>query len=252
VGLGGGQSRPRYTFGDDDPAGQRLQLVAEAYRPTSESFVTRHAPRSVASALDLGCGPGFSTQLLARLCRPRQLLGIDASPSFVELARQRVPDAEFAVHDTTVTPLPGAPATMIYARLLLAHLADPLAVARRWQGELSVDGKLLIEDLEDVTAPAGPLRDYEAWSTDMVRSGGGSMYAGRALAGLGGSCVDVKVPARLAATISLFNVERWSAEEPEGRRRGRLDELARGLAKVAAAGSGTVAWTVRQIALSIE
>ncbi len=103
-----------------------------------------------------------------------------------------------------------------------------------------------------MTAPAGPLRDYEAWSTDMVRSGGGSMYAGRALAGLGGSCVDVKVPARLAATISLFNVERWSADEPEGRRRGRLDELARGLAKVAAAGSGTVAWTVRQIALSIE
>jgi trans-aconitate 2-methyltransferase len=226
--------------------------VAEAYRPTSESFVTRHAPPDVGEALDLGCGPGFSTQFLARVCRPRQLLGIDASPAFIEQARQRVPDADFAVHDTTVTPLPGAPATMIYARLLLAHLADPLAVARRWQGELSDEGKLLIEDLEDVTTPAGPLRDYEALSTDMVRSGGGSMYAGRALAGLGGSCVDVKVPARLAATISLLNVERWSAEEPDGPRRRRLDEVSRGLAKVAADGSGTVAWIVRQVALSAE
>jgi len=248
--VGGERSRPRYTFGDDDPAGERLRLVADAYRPTSESFVTRHARRSVASALDLGCGPGFSTELLARVCRPRRLLGIDASPSFIELARKRVPDAEFAAHDASVTPLPGAPATVIYARLLLAHLPDPLGVARRWQGELSAGGMLLVEDLEDITAPAGPLRDYEALSTDTVRSGGGSMYAGRALAALGGSCVEVRVPARLAATISLLNVERWSEEEPEGPGRRPLDQLSRGLGMVAAASSGTVVWTVRQVAVS--
>jgi trans-aconitate 2-methyltransferase len=250
--VGCERSRPRYTFGDDDPAGERLRLVADAYRPTSESFVTRHARRSIASALDLGCGPGFSTELLARVCRPRRLLGIDASPSFIELARRRVPDAEFAVHDASVTPLPGTPTTMVYARLLLAHLPDPLGVARRWQGELSAGGMLLVEDLEDITAPAGPLRDYEALSTDMVRSGGGSMYAGRALAALGGSCVEVRVPAGLAATISLVNVERWSGEEPEGPGRRHLDELSRGLGKVAAAGSGTVVWTVRQVAISAE
>ena len=141
---------------------------------------------------------------------------------------------------------------MIYARLLLAHLPDPLGMARRWQGELSAGGTLLVEDLEDITAPTGPLRDYEALSTEMVRSGGGSMYAGRALAPLGGSCVEVRVPARLAATISLVNVERWSGEAPEGPGRRHLDQLSRGLGKVAVAGSGTVVWTVRQVAASAE
>ncbi len=247
--MGRDLGRHRYTFGDDDPAGERLRLVADAYRPTSESFVARNVRPGLASALDLGCGPGFSTELLARVCRPLRLLGIDRSRSFVELARQRVPDAEFGVHDTSVTPLPGAPATAIYARLLLAHLPDPIGVVRRWRGELSAGGILLVEDLEDVRAPAGPLREYERLSTDMVRSGGGSMYAGRALAALGGSCVDVRVPAHLAATIALFNVERWSGDEPDGPRRRHLDHLCRSLREVAATGSGTVAWIVRQVVL---
>jgi trans-aconitate 2-methyltransferase len=240
----------RYTFGDDDRAGQRLQLVADAYRPTSEPFIRAQAPPGAGSVVvDLGCGPGFSTDLLAETCRPRRLLGIDASPSFVELARRQVPSAIFAVHDASVTPLPGAPADVLYARLLLAHLRDPLDVARRWQSQLAAGGVLLVEDLEDIAAPAGPLRDYEELSTETVRSGGGSMYGGRALAPLGGGCVEVDVPARVAARIYLFNVERWLGEGQGGGRQDRLGRLRAGLADMAGNGTGTVSWIVRQIVL---
>jgi trans-aconitate 2-methyltransferase len=235
-----------YTFGDDDPAAQRLQLVADAYRPTSETFVAEHGPAEVGSAVDLGCGPGFSTELLARVSRPRRLLGIDASPSFVELARRRVGGVEFSVHDATVTPLPGSPFDLIYARLVLDHVRDPVDVARRWQRELSPSGRLLVEDLEAISAPPGPLSDYEELSTEMVRSGGGSMYGGRLLAPLGGQCVEVRVPARRAARIYLFNVERWLGDQREGPGRGRLQLLFDGLREVAAGGSGTVTWIVRQ------
>jgi trans-aconitate 2-methyltransferase len=239
----------RYTFGDDDPAAERLRLVADAYRAVSANFLRRNVLAGVGVAIDLGCGPGFSTQLLRDVGRPRRLLGLDASASFVEWARRLVPDGEFAVHDAARTPLPGSPADVLYARLLLAHLPDPATVVRRWQQELGPGGVLLVEDLEDIDAPPGPLRAYDEVSAEMVRSGGGPMYAGRALAEWGGDCVEVRVPAGVAARIYLFNVERWLRERPPAIGRDRLEELHAGLGEVAEAGRGSVAWLVRQLAV---
>jgi trans-aconitate 2-methyltransferase len=238
-----------YTFGDDDAAERRLELVAEAYRATSESFVGDRVPRRVGSVVDLGCGPGWSTELLARASRPHRLVGIDASASFVGRARRRVAGADFVVHDASSTPLPSSPHDVIYARLLLAHLRDPVGVVRRWQGELAPGGVVLVEDLEDVVAPPGPLADYEALSAGMVRSGGGPMYAGRSLAHLGGRCVEVTVPARLAARIYRFNVDRWLAEGTTPWEQGRLRRLGDELDDLSGSASGSVSWTVRQIAL---
>ena len=205
-----------YTFGDDERATRRLELVADAYRSSSQAFIRRHARRGADMVVDLGCGPGFSTELLYDTLRPGALIGIDASASYVDRARHRLPTAEFVVHDASATPLPGSPADVLYARLLLAHLPDPAGTAVRWRGELQPDGVLLIEDLEDIDSPPGPLRDYDEIAAAIVRSGGGPMYAGRLLAGLGGSCVEVGVPMRVAAAIYLFNVDRWLAEPPGG------------------------------------
>lgn len=48
--------------------------------------------------LDVGCGPGFYANELVN--RGAQVVGFDASPTMVELARKRVGDgAEFRVHD---------------------------------------------------------------------------------------------------------------------------------------------------------
>src|ERR687897_688196 len=126
-----------YTFGDDEPAVQRLALVSSAYELVSRSFLAEHSPAEVDVALDLGCGPGFSTRLLDDICAPRTLIGLDSSPQFLDKARARLPAARFETHDVTVTPLPGAPARVIYARLLLAHLPDPLGVAERWRTALA-------------------------------------------------------------------------------------------------------------------
>ncbi len=238
-----------YTFGDDDPALERLRLVAEAYRPTSADFLRTHQPAEVGLAVDLGCGPGFSTELLGHVCRPRQLLGLDASASFVDTARRRVRDADFVVHDAARTPLPGEPADLCYARLLLAHLPEPAGVAHRWREGLAPGGILLVEDLEAVEAPPGPLRDYEAVSAGVVRAGGGSMYGGRALRSLGGQCIEVRVPAAAAARIYLFNVDRWLAEPPPRTDRDVLTRLRAGLLEALGDGAATVAWLVRQLVL---
>ena len=237
----------KYTFGDDRQAADRLRLVATAYEPVSRAFLTGHALPRPEMALDLGCGPAFTTQLLREACQPGALIGIDASDAFVAAARARLPGVRFETHDVSTLPLPGAPADLIYARLLLAHMAQPEAVARRWLSQLAPGGKLLIEDLEGVINPPGPLHDYEDISTAIVRSGGGLMYAGAALAHLGGVSTPVTVPGTLAARIYLFNVRHWLETPDLPVSDAQLQDLEGGLVEMSENDRGAhVSWIVRQ------
>lgn len=105
----------------------------------------------MARALDLGCGPGFTTLLLADVCAPRELVGLDASEAFVALARERArPGVAFAVHDVTALPFPGGAADLIHARLLLAHLRDPEALVVQWWSQLRSGGRLLLDEVESI------------------------------------------------------------------------------------------------------
>lgn len=239
-----------YTFGDDEAAVRRLEFVASAYEPISRAFISESVPRGPEVALDLGCGPAFSTQLLSEVCAPRRLIGIDSSSQFLKIARSRLPGAHFEVHDVTSGPLPGAPADLIYARLVLLHLPDPLATARRWTRDLSTRGVLLIEDLEDIEAPPGPLRAYDEISAGIVRGGGGLMYGGAALASLGGGCAAVTVQAAVAARIYLFNVNRWMENPHSPVPKEELLQLRAGLTSILNGDRGAkVSWIVRQIAV---
>jgi len=241
----------RYTFGDDRPATDRLRLVASAYEPVSRSFLIANALPRPEVAIDLGCGPAFTTELLDGACRPGTLVGIDSSDAFVALARTRLPGVRFETHDVSQLPLPGAPADLIYARLLLAHVAEPKALAERWLSQLAPGGRLLIEDLEGVINPPGPLRDYEAISASIVRSGGGLMYAGAALADLGGVSTPVTVPGALAATIYLFNVRHWLKASDLPVTDSQLRALEGGLVDLSKNDRGTtVSWMVRQLVLT--
>ena len=241
----------RYTYGSDPLAVERLELVAHAYEPVSRRFLVGHAPAHPDIALDLGCGPGFSTQLVADVCAPTQLFDVDASSEFLAVARAAVPGARFETADVTVAPLPGAPADLVYARLVLAHLPDPRATAETWQASLRRGGAVLIEDLEEIDAPAGPLRAYDDLAVAVVRAAGGLMYAGTALAELGGSCTPVTVPTTVAARIYQFNLRRWWAAPPPGVSREQLEELHAELETLAATDeSATLSWIVRQLVLN--
>lgn len=240
-----------YRFGVDRSAADRLRLVAAAYDPVSRQFLAANAFPLPKVAVDLGCGPGFTTELLGEVCRPETIIGIDASEAFVAAARARLPEARFETHDVTELPLPGAPADVIYSRLLLAHLAGPKAIAQRWRSQLAPGGRLLIEDLDGVINPTGPLHDYEDVSTKIVRSGGGLMYAGAELSGLGGVVTPVTVPGALAARIYLFNVRHWMETPGLPVTDIQLRELEHGL--VGASDDdhgGSVSWMVRQLVLT--
>jgi trans-aconitate 2-methyltransferase len=225
--------------------------VATAYDPVSRPFLEANALPRPDVAVDLGCGPAFTTELLNEVCRPETIVGIDASEVFVTVARARLPEVRFETHDVTQLPLPGAPADVIYARLLLAHLAEPAAIAQRWRSQLAPGGRLLIEDLDGVVNPPGPLHDYEAVSASIVRSGGGLMYAGAELSDLGGVVTPVTVPGALAARIYLFNVQHWLETPGLPVTNGRLRDLEQGLVETSNNENAySVSWNVRQLVLT--
>jgi len=243
----------RYTFGDSDLAAQRMALVAEVFGPSSRALLERAVPPGAGNALDLGCGPGHSTRMLAEVCRPRRTLGLDGSERYVELARATTPDPAvgFVQHDVTRLPLPEAPADLVYARLLLAHLPDPPGLVERWRSQLRPGGVVVVDEVESIEAPPGVLRDYEDLVVALVAAEGGPMYAGPLLAPLGGECVEVLVNAAVAARMYGMNLATWRDRALGlGLVTGDdLDRVAAGLERLVDGQGGrqAVRWVLRQI-----
>ncbi len=71
-----------------------LTLYDDSYREFCELL-----PSGRARVLDAACGPGNVSRYLKTRRPELDLLGIDLAPRMVELAREAVPSAQFAVHD---------------------------------------------------------------------------------------------------------------------------------------------------------
>ena len=80
-----------YTFGDTEQASRRLRLLASVYEPESRALLGAvaefRAKRSIGLAIDLGCGPGWSTRLINEVLAPDRTVGLDSSERYVAEAR---------------------------------------------------------------------------------------------------------------------------------------------------------------------
>jgi SAM-dependent methyltransferase len=138
-----------YTFGDDDVAARRLDLLAHVYAPPTRALLARWAPPVVGLAVDLGCGPGHTTRLLHELTDARRTVGIERSPAYVAAARaylDDVPGAEVVEHDVTHSPLPVEGADVVFARFLLTHLSQPRRALEVWAEALTPGGRLVAQE----------------------------------------------------------------------------------------------------------
>jgi len=258
VGRGEASDGARYTFGDDERAARRLQLLSGVLAASSVALLDAWTTPSPALAVDLGSGPGHSTALVATCSRAGRTVGLDQSATFVAEAATRHPTLEFLLHDVTTVPLPTKPPQLLYARLVLAHLVEPAAVVRRWANELAVGGRLLVEEMEWIDAPPGVLAEYETRVRAVVAAQGAPMAAGPLLAEVDDAhdwhvvenVVDaVSVPVAVAAQIYGLNLAGWRRDPYAVERYlpGELDALADGLADLAASGEGELTWGLRHL-----
>lgn len=76
-----------YLFGETDIAARRLKVLAEVYAVSTRAFLLGQVPTRPRAAVDLGCGPGYTTHLLADVLQAERTVGLDNSEPFIALAR---------------------------------------------------------------------------------------------------------------------------------------------------------------------
>ncbi len=168
-----------YSFGDSDLAASRLEVLAGAFAAQSQAFVREAGGCGAGLAVDLGCGPGFTTHLLAEASVCERAVGLDDSEHFIGLAaKTAAANVSFRLHDVTTVPFPDGPCELIYVRFLLTHQREPHALIAKWATQLRPGGRLLIEEVDAIETQAAPFVEYLAIVEAMLADGGHDLYVG--------------------------------------------------------------------------
>jgi len=81
-------------------------------------------------AIDLGCGPGNSTELVAARYPDARVIGVDSSNDMLQQVRNRLPKCEFIEADLSSWTSP-EPADLLFANAVFQWVPNHLAVMKR-------------------------------------------------------------------------------------------------------------------------
>lgn len=138
-----------------------LRFEDERTRPAMD-LLARVPPAGVTRAVDLGCGPGNSTELLAGRWPEADILGLDSSPAMIAAARQRLPALRFAEADIASWAPDGAP-DLIFANAVLQWVPGHAALLPRLFASLAPGGTLAIQMPDNLGEPShAAMRDTAA------------------------------------------------------------------------------------------
>src|ERR1044072_7246664 len=84
--------RGEYVLATGDAAANRLRILHNVYGPGARELLLRAGIKPGMRVVDLGCGTGMTTQLLAELVGPTgKVIGVDYSAAQVKQARAQLP-----------------------------------------------------------------------------------------------------------------------------------------------------------------
>ncbi|OZI34289.1 trans-aconitate 2-methyltransferase [Bordetella genomosp. 10] len=133
-------------------AQQYSRFEAERTRPVRD-LVAAIPNEDVKTAVDLGCGPGNSTEVLAQRYPQARVTGLDSDQDMIAAARKRSPQTTFELADIAQWT-PGAGCDVILANASLQWLPDHQTLYPRLVGCLAPNGTLAIQTPDNLQEPA--------------------------------------------------------------------------------------------------
>ena len=158
----------------DWSAKQYTTFEDERTRPVRDLLAA--VPGQAASAVvDLGCGPGNSTELLLRRFPDAEVTGLDSSVDMIAAAQARLPQLRFEVADISAWDAAG-PFDAILANAVLQWLPDHAALLPRLLAKLAPGGSLAVQMPDNLDEPAHRLmREVAAdgpWAGKLAHAAG--------------------------------------------------------------------------------
>ena len=129
-----------------------LRFEDERTRPARDLLerVPLSSPKRV---VDIGCGPGNSTELLSERWPDADILGIDTSPAMIEAARKRLPSHRFELADIA-TWTPAEAPDVIFANAVLQWVPGHQQLLPRLLASLAPGGVLAIQMPDNLDEPS--------------------------------------------------------------------------------------------------
>jgi SAM-dependent methyltransferase len=133
-----------------------LAFMGRYSEPLAHAFLAYAALPDGGRVLDVGCGPGVITHLLADRPTAGPVSAVDPSPSFVEATRARIPDAD--VRQAAAESLPWDDDTFdaALAGLVVHFMTDPVRGLRE-MGRVTRPGGIVAASVWDHAGGGSPL-----------------------------------------------------------------------------------------------
>ena len=220
-----------YVLGHEDAEVERLLLQGRLYDEITEHALRVAGLRPGMQVLDIGSGPGDVSFIAARLVGPTgSVLGVDAAPAMVALARARAAEQGLSTVHFTEAAIDAItldePVDAVIGRLILMHLPDPAATLRELSTRVRPGGIVAFTE-NDITGArsipemplfgqvtAGIVRAFEAMG--LSARFGTTLHKVFADAGLGTPRLNHGTPIGTAADTDIlaYAAEVWRLVSP--------------------------------------
>ena len=145
---------------NDWNAGQYLKFEDERTRPARD-LLAQVPLTEVRRAIDLGCGPGNSTELLVRRYPKAFVRGVDSSKDMLRQARKRLPNCDFVEGDLA-NWTPDEPVDLLFANAAYQWVPDHLNAICRVVETLATGGVLALQMPDNTREPSHVAMEHVA------------------------------------------------------------------------------------------